>query len=72
MADQQTKTLRYRTKHQRMIAITDAYMKVFGVTMFTSQEVAIWAIARKLWPVPKRGDSEKVCSAWERRLERAR
>ncbi len=66
------RTMKYKTKRQRCIAITDAYRQVFNVTMFTTDEVATWAISQGLWPVPKRGDAEDACEAWERRLANAK
>lgn len=64
--------MKYKTKQQRCIAITDAYRKAFGVSMFTMDEVAAWAIERGLYPVPTRGDPEELCVAWENRLAQAR
>ena len=63
--------MKYRAKRARLIAITDAYCKLHGKTSFTTDEVAEWALAQNLWPVPKRGHPEAICSAWERQLEKA-
>lgn len=60
--------MRYKTKRARLIAITDAYCKLHGKTSFTTDEVAEWALAQNLWPVPKRGDPKAICWAWEHLL----
>jgi hypothetical protein len=63
--------MKYKTKQRRCIAITDAYRKVFNVTMIETTAVAEWAISQELWPVPNRGDPEDLCEEWERRLAQA-
>ena len=63
--------MRFKTKQKRLMAITDAYCKLHGKSSFTVDEVAEWALAHALWPVPKRGDPEVVCLAWEARLTTA-
>lgn len=63
--------MKYKTKQARLIAITDAYCKLHGKTSFTTDEVAEWALAQALWPVPKRGAPAAICLAWERQLESA-
>jgi hypothetical protein len=62
------KTMKYKTKQQRLVAITDAYCKKFNKTSFTMTEVSMWALATGLYPCPKRGDSEAECLAWEEKL----
>jgi hypothetical protein len=61
--------MKYKTKQQRLGAIIDAYRSKFNKSMFTTDEVADWAISNGLWPVPKRGDPQEICIAWERRLQ---
>ena len=60
--------MRYKTKQKRLRAIMDAYCSLHSKTSFTIDEVAEWALAHTLWPVPKRGDPESICSAWENQL----
>lgn len=60
--------MKYHTKGQRLVALTETWTKMHGATTFTTTEVATWAIANGLWPVPKRGDPEELCRAWESRL----
>ena len=64
--------MRYKTKRKRLMAIADTYCKLHKKTSFTTDEVAEWALAQSLWPVPKRGDPAVICLAWERQLERAK
>ena len=59
--------MKYKTKQQRLIAISETYCK----SPFTINELATWALANSLYPVPKSGDPEAICSAWEHRLETA-
>jgi hypothetical protein len=61
--------MKYKTKQQRLGAIIDAYRSKCNKSMFTTDEVATWAISEGLWPTPKRGDPEALCDEWERRLE---
>ena len=63
--------MRYKTKQKRLRAITDAYCSLHSKTSFTIDEVAEWALAHALWPVPKRGDPVAICLAWEVRLAAA-
>lgn len=62
--------MKYNTKQQRLVAITDTYCKIFNITMFTSKEIADWAISMGLWPVPRRNDPAEICDEWEQRLEK--
>jgi hypothetical protein len=62
--------LRMNAEQQRLIAITDAYRRTFKKTMFTTEEVASWAIEQNLWPVPRRGAPEKICLEWEEQLNK--
>lgn len=61
--------MKYKTKKQRLLAITDAYRRITGKKMFTAKEVAEWAISCWLFPVPTRGEEPETCTEWERRLE---
>lgn len=61
----------YLTKQKRCVAVVDAYSKKTGKTSYTMTEVSQWAIDNYLWPIPKRGDSEETCAAWELQLLKA-
>lgn len=63
--------MKYKTKQTRLCAITSRYCELHGKTSFTTDEVAEWALAHALWPVPKRGDPRGICLAWEAWLEAA-
>jgi hypothetical protein len=60
--------MKYRTKKERLIAIFDGYLRAHGVTEAAMEDVAVWAIAEGLWPVPTRGEPEAFCLAWEEHL----
>ena len=60
--------MQYHTKNQRLNAISEVWMKKHKRSSFSTREVAQWALAARLFPVPKRGDPETECQAWESRL----
>jgi len=62
--------MKYKTKQKRLIALTDAWVQKHDQTMFSTDVVSQWVYANGLWPVPKRGDPEAECLAWEQRLEK--
>lgn len=66
-----TSELKYQTKQQRLIALIDGYQEAFGKKAVTTTEVAIWATAKNLWPVPTRFDPPSQCLAWEIMLREA-
>ena len=63
--------MKYLTKYQRLVAITDAWCEQYGKSSFTTIEVSDWALAENLSPVPKCGDPREFCLAWESRLDHA-
>lgn len=63
--------MKFPTKQKRLVAIFDAYLKRSKKTGATTDEVADWAMANDLWPVPTRLDSETACTEWEQRFQAA-
>jgi hypothetical protein len=63
--------MQFKSKQKRLVAIFDAYLKRFGKTAATTEEVSEWAIKTSLYPTPKRGDPKDECEAWECRLQEA-
>lgn len=61
---------KYKTKNERLIAITEAYRKIVN-RPWTTGELALWAMAHDLYPCPKRGCSIEDAENWERKLEAA-
>lgn len=60
--------MKYRTKKSRLLAVADAYRAARNVSAVNLDDVAAWAIANDLYPVPQRGDDLAACEAWERKL----
>ena len=54
-----------RTKQKRLIAIAEAYLKMTGKTTFTTDEVANWAMANGLVPVPGMREAIEHHVRWE-------
>ncbi len=65
-------TLKYKTKKQRLCAVFDVYYNNNGKRPVTMQEVAAWAIASGLSPVPTRTEAPEICELWEKLLEKHR
>lgn len=54
-----------RTKQQRLLDVIDCYKKLKGVAAVSTDEVAQWAHANGLYPVPTIRDDAQLCDAWE-------
>jgi hypothetical protein len=55
------------TKHERLLAIVDAYQEEHGRQPFTTESVAEWAITLGLYPLPGRGDDAAARARWAER-----
>ncbi len=54
-----------RTKQKRLIAIAEAYQEISGKTEFTTDEVADWAMAHGLVPVPGMREPIESHALWD-------
>ncbi len=63
--------MRYDTKQKRLWAIADYYLAAHKRPTYTAKEVAEWAMAHKLYPVPTSSASILVGMEWEDRLRLA-
>lgn len=63
--------MKFKTKRERLLAVIEKWRSLHGNRPFTTNEVAEWAQARGLYPVPERGCIEQEASEWEAKLEGA-
>ena len=57
-----------RTKQNRLIDLIDCYKKIKGLAAVSTDEVAQWATANGLYPVPTMRDNPQFCDSWESKL----
>ncbi len=51
-----------------MIALADAYRKIFGKTEWKTGEVAAWVISHRLFPVPGMRDAIELHTCWNEKF----
>lgn len=57
-----------KTKNQRLIEIFTVYQKTVGGRACTTSEVADWALAHGLVPVPSMRSSTESIAEWEQKF----
>ncbi len=62
--------MQFKSKRERLVALTEAWQMVYGRTSFTATEVAEWGKKQGLYPVPRRAHPAERHRKWEKRLAR--